>query len=353
MAHRRAGSDTNPLFCGEHGVQDEANRPERPLISVVVPLFNEETNVRPFYDVLVDAVHDCNADFEIVFVNDGSTDATAALVGELARTDARVKAVHLSKNFGSHAAILAGLRMATGHAAVMISADLQDPPAMIPALIQKWRQGNHIVWAVREGRDDPFFKKVFSAMFYGLFTRIAIKDYPATGMDFGLFDRCVLDHLENFSENNFDIVLVIMSLGFRQCCIPYFRRGRHSGSSKWSFMKRIKAALDLIVSYSYFPIRCISFLGILISLLSFLYAVFLIINSVLYGIGPTGWPSIMVVALFLGGVQLIMLRILGEYVWRCNDQVKRRPQYIIMETTGFDRTKESTSGPSGSKRKDT
>ena len=155
-------------------------------------------------------------------------------------------------------------------------------------------------------------------------------------MDFGLFDRSVLDHLKNFTENNFDIVLVIMSLGFRQCQIPYFRRARHSGHSKWSLPKRIKAAVDLIVSYSYFPIRCISYLGIAISLVSFLYALFLIIGNLAFGLGPIGWPSIMVAVLFLGGVQLIMLGIIGEYVWRCNDQVKRRPQYIIMETIGCD-----------------
>ena len=293
-------------------------------------------NIRTFHEALTGALADGEADIEIIFVDDGSTDATFRIVEGLALQDKRVRAVRLSKNFGSHAAVLAGLRSATGHAAVMISADLQDPPAMIPALIQKWREGFHIVWAVREGRDDPFFKKMLANAFYRLFTRIALKDYPATGMDFGLFDRSVLDHLHTFTENNFDIVLVIMSLGFRQCQLPYFRRARHSGHSKWSLTKRIKAAVDLIVSYSYFPIRCISYLGIGISLVSFLFALFLIISNLLFGRAPIGWPSIMVAVLFLGGVQLIMLGILGEYVWRCNDQVKRRPQYIVMETIGFD-----------------
>ncbi len=309
---------------------------DKPLISVVVPMHNEETNIRIFHETLSNAVRDCGASFEFIFVDDGSTDATFSTVQDIARSDRRLKALRLSRNYGSHAAVLAGLRMASGNAAVMISADLQDPPAMIPALIERWREGFHIIWAVREGRDDPFFKKMLAAAFYNLFTRIALKDYPETGMDFGIFDRQVLDHLKTFSENNFDIVLVIMSLGFRQCSIPYHRQIRHSGHSKWSMGKRIKAALDLIVSYSYTPIRFISYMGILVSLTSFLYALFLIVNTLVFGHDAGGWPSIMVTILFLGGIQLIMLGILGEYVWRCNDQVKKRPQYIIMDTIGFD-----------------
>jgi polyisoprenyl-phosphate glycosyltransferase len=317
-------------------VDTKSNNTEKTLISIVVPVYNEENTIRTFYKALADTLATCETDSEIIFVDDGSTDATFRIIDSLALQDSRIKAVRLSKNFGSHAALLAGLRSATGQAAVMISADLQDPPAMIPALIQQWREGFHIAWAVREGRDEPFLKKVFAHAFYRLFTRIALKDYPATGMDFGLFDRRVLDHLKNFTENNFDIVLVIMSLGFRQCQIPYFRRARHAGHSKWSLTKRIKTAVDLIVSYSYFPIRCISYLGIVISLVSFMYTLFLIISNMVLEHRPMGWPSIMVAILFLGGVQLIMLGILGEYVWRCNDQVKRRPQYIIMETIGFD-----------------
>jgi len=309
---------------------------DRSLISVVVPMYNEETNIGLFYTTLSEAVQTCSAGFEFIFVDDGSTDTTFRVVDDIARKDPRVKALRLSKNWGSRAARLAGMRMASGNAAVMISADLQDPPAMIPALIERWRQGFHIVWAVREGRDDPFLKKLFAAAFYNLFTRIALKDYPATGMDFGIFDRQVLDHLKTFSENNFDIVLVIMSLGFRQSSIAYHRQIRHSGHSKWSMGKRIKAALDLIVSYSYTPIRFISYMGILVSLTSFLYALFLIVNTLVFGHGAGGWPSIMVTTLFLGGIQLIMLGILGEYLWRCNDQVKKRPQYIIMDTIGFD-----------------
>jgi dolichol-phosphate mannosyltransferase len=335
--------DTNWLthsrqnISGDRSVKSEITRPERPLISIVVPVYNEESNIRAFHESLTGALRECAADIEIIFVDDGSTDTTFLLIEDLAQSDTRIKAVRLSKNFGSHAALLAGLRMATGDAAVMISADLQDPPAMIPAFVQKWREGFHIVWALREGRDDPFFKKIFANAFYSLFTRIALKDYPAAGMDFGLFDRSVLDHLKNFKENNFDIVLVIMSLGFRQCQIPFYRNARHSGNSKWSLTKSIKSAVDLIVSYSYFPIRFISYLGIVISMVSFIYALFLIASNLVFGIGPIGWPSIMVAVLFLGGVQLIMLGILGEYIWRCNDQVKMRPQYIVMETIGFEK----------------
>jgi len=309
---------------------------QRKLVSVVVPVYNEESTVGPFYEALVKAISGVNTDFEIIFVDDGSSDGSYNLICKLAELDYRVKAVRFSRNFGSHAALLAGLRHASGDAAVIISVDLQDPPALIADLINRWQEGYHVVWAVRKDRDDPLLKKTFAAAFYKLFRKIALPDYPATGMDFGLFDRSVLASLSNFNELNHFITGMIVWLGFRQTQVFYHRLARHSGVSKWSFSKRVKNALDAIVSFSYAPIRLISYTGIFISVVSFLFGALLLMRSVLFGSGDLGWPSVMVAVLFSGGVQLMVLGILGEYIWRGTEQARGRPQYIVMEAVGFE-----------------
>jgi len=273
---------------------------------------------------------------EIIFVDDGSSDKSFDIISHLSQKDARVKCLRFSRNFGSHAALLAGLRKACGAAAVIISADLQDPPELIRDLVEKWRQGYHTVWAVRESRKDPFAKKLFAATFYRLFRRIALPNYPPSGMDFGLFDRRILDNLKRLHEINYFIPGLILWLGFRQAYISYHRRSRHSGRSKWTVRKRTKNAVDAIVSFSYFPIRLISYTGFFVSLLAFLYVVFLVTRKLFFGLGTPGWVSVFVAVLFLGGLQLMMLGILGEYIWRTTDQVRSRPSYILMDQIGFD-----------------
>ncbi len=310
--------------------------PSQKLLSVVVPVFNEETNIRPFYQAITPVVDALDLQTEIIFVDDGSKDRSYEIISTIAQEDDRVKCLCFSRNFGSHAAILAGLHSANGDAAVIISVDLQDPPELLHELVGRWQEGFHVVWAVREGREDPLLKKAFAGLFYRLFRRIALPDYPAKGMDFGLFDRIVLEKLKEFNELNHFLPGTIVWLGFRQTHISYYRRARLIGQTKWSFGKRLKSALDAIVSFSHFPIRFISYTGIVISLVSFLYANFLVARKVFFGLGGPGWASIMVAVLFLGGVQLVMLGILGEYIWRGSEQVKGRPPYIVMETVGFD-----------------
>jgi dolichol-phosphate mannosyltransferase len=273
---------------------------------------------------------------EVIFTDDGSTDGSFDVIRSLANEDDRIKCLRFSRNFGSHAAIMAGLRFATGDGAVMIAVDLQDPPELIPELVSRWNEGHHVVWAVREGRDDPFLKRLFAAAFYAIFRRIALPEYPATGMDFGLFDRRVLESLRRFTELNHFITGMIVWLGFEQARVTYHRRARHSGSSKWSLGKRIKNALDAIVSFSYVPVRAISYLGLLISLASFVFAAFLVIRTLLFGLGSPGWPSVMVTVLFMGGVQLLVLGILGEYIWRGTEQARARPQYVLRDAIGFE-----------------
>jgi glycosyltransferase involved in cell wall biosynthesis len=311
--------------------------PREDLISIVVPVFNEEANIRPFHEALVAAIDAVEADFEIIFVDDGSSDETFSLIRELSERDRRVKALHFSRNFGSHPALTAGLRYAAGAAVVMISVDLQDPPGLIRTLIDRWREGFHVVWGVRETRDDPWAKKTFASLFYALIRRIALPDYPRQGMDFGLLDRKVVEAFNSFQEANRIVPTLLVWAGFRQTQIPYHRSARRAGKTKWSFGKRIKAAIDIIVSFSYLPIRFMSYLGLMISVLSFAYALYLVVRKIFFDLGGPGWASTMVAVLFLGGLQLTMLGVLGEYIWRTTEQVRGRPLYIILDQVGFDR----------------
>jgi glycosyltransferase involved in cell wall biosynthesis len=320
------------------------------LISIIVPAFNEELNVIPFYEALTSAIDRIEARFEIILVDDGSTDDTFRIFTGLALRDPRVWALRFSRNFGSHAALTAGLREARGDAAVMISMDLQDPPDLIRSFLDKWSEGNHVVWGVRASREDPLSKKVYARLFYGLIRKIALPEYPPEGMDFGLIDRKVIQAFNGFHEANRLVPAMIVWAGFQQALIPYHRGARQRGTTKWSFRKRIKAAIDVIVSFSYLPIRFISYAGIVVSLLSFAYAAFLIVRRLFFGLGGTGWPSVMVTVLFLGGIQLIVLGVLGEYIWRTSDQVRGRPLYIVMDRVGSQTEKDHVPVEIGGRR---
>lgn len=309
---------------------------DRALISIVVPVYNEESNIQPFYEALTSAVAGLNTDFEMVFVDDGSTDHTYALLCLLAGEDCRVRALRFSRNFGSHPALTAGLRHSRGQAAIVISVDLQDPPELIGQFLEHWRGGHHVVWGVRESREDSWTKKTLANLFYAIIRRVALPDYPRQGMDFGLLDRRVIDAVNSFEDASGLVPPTVVWAGFRQMQIPYHRGKRHSGQSKWSLAKRIKAAIDIIVSFSYLPIRLISYLGIGVSLLSFFYGLFVVLRRVFWGLGGAGWPSVLAVVLFLGGLQLFILGILGEYIWRTSEQAKGRPRFLIMEQIGFD-----------------
>src|SRR5438105_1105258 len=228
---------------------------KKPLLSIIVPAFNEETNIRPFYDALVPALKQIDDDAEIIFVDDGSADGSFTVFSELARLDRRVRALRFSRNFGSHAALTAGLREARGDAAVMISIDLQDPPDLIRTFVDKWKEGFHVVWGVRATRDDPWSKKLFARLFYSLIRKIALPEYPPEGMDFGLIDRKVIEAFNCFHEANRLVPAMIVLAGFRQAMVPYHRGPGHRGIAKWPFRRRIKADIDVIVSFEDVPIR--------------------------------------------------------------------------------------------------
>lgn len=305
-------------------------------LSVIIPVCNEEENLKEFHRRLsVVANINSSIRWEFVFVDDGSTDGSCTILEKLSLIDDRVRMVKLSKNFGSYVAIIAGLTYASGQAAVNLSADLQDPPELIPKLIARWQEGYDVVWAVREDRDDPKIKIWLADLFYFLFRKLALPGTPRRGADVVLITRKVIDLLVSMKETSLSIFSLILWLGFCQAQVSYRRERRWAGCSKWSYSKRIKSAIDSFVSFSYFPIRLISFSGILVSLLGFLYAIFVILSALVFKTTAPGYASLMVAILGLSGLQLLMLGIVGEYLWRALSQVQNRPLFIVDRVVGF------------------
>jgi glycosyltransferase involved in cell wall biosynthesis len=326
-----------PAATAEPLPAERAARPQRVTASAVVAALDEEDNVRPFYERLAPVMDALFADWELVVVDDGSTDRTAAILRELNERDPRVRCVRLSRNYGSHAAIAAGLDHARGDLAVALAADLQDPPETIPELVARWRDGYEIVWGARSAREDPPARRLFAKLFYGAIRRAALPGIPRTGTgSFCLIDRSVIDAFRRFPERNRITFGIVSWTGFAQTQVPYVRAARHAGRSKWSFSSLVKAAVDTFVSFSYVPIRLISYFGIAVSLLAFLFVIYVILDYAIAGTALRGWPSLMAAILFLGGVQLVTLGVIGEYVWRIAEESKRRPLYLVRERIGVD-----------------
>jgi polyisoprenyl-phosphate glycosyltransferase len=306
------------------------------MCSVVIPVYNEHENVRPMHEALrALAEAEPTVEWEFLFIEDGSTDDTFAILAELNRTDPRVKVVRLSRNYGSHTGAAAGLQFASGDAAVIMAGDLQDHPREISRFLAKWREGFHVVWGVRATRQDGRLNKLLSGLFASFIRRIALPDYPAKGTgSFCLLDRKVIDALNAFPERNRMTFGLILTAGFRQIQIEYDRLERHSGVSKWSLRRKAKITVDTVVSFSNLPIRLTSILGIVIAILSFLYATYLTADTLIYGRAVEGWTTTVVLILMLGGLQLFALGMLGEYLWRVCDEVRRRPLFLVHEVTG-------------------
>ena len=297
---------------------------------------NEEENVQAFYSAVREVSDSITeVDWEFVFVDDGSTDRTVELLVGLREKDGRVRVVRFSRNFGSYAALRAGFEYAGGDAVVTISADLQDSPELFRSFVAHWLDGYHIVWGVRAGRDDPWAKKMLAGAFYRVIRRLALPNLPSEGMDCGLFDRKVVDAFCRIPDRNTITFMTIFWMGFHQISVPYHRERRRFGKSKWPFRKRLEAAIDVITAFSLLPIRLSSYVGLFVSALSFVAALVVLFNRLVLNLGGLGWPSIMTVVLFLGGVQLVMLGVFGEYIWRISLEVRGRPHYIVMEEIGF------------------
>lgn len=305
-------------------------------VSVITPAFNEETNLPLLFERLMDNLTPLGVDWEWIVVDDHSADQTWKVLLDLATKNTHVKAVRLARNSGSHAAFSCGLLHASGDCAVVLAADLQDPPETIVELIQKWKQGAKIVWAVRADREGERLSTLFFSRAYYWILRnfVGIKDTPPMGADFFLIDRRVIDVLKVFKETNVSLLALLTWMGFKQDQVPYVKRARLSGKSGWSLEKKLKLVVDSITSFTYKPIRWMSGVGVVTALLGFAYAGFLLLNRFL-GRPPEGWTALIVAVLVIGGLQMIMMGVLGEYVWRALDEARNRPRFIVEDEAGF------------------
>lgn len=303
-------------------------------LSVAVPVFNEQENIPELYRRLVAALDGCVASFEIVFVDDGSQDATWALVQQLAARDGRVRGLRFSRNFGHQMAFAAGLDHARGEAVVIMDADLQDPPEVIPELVARWREGYDVVYGQRRRRDGESAFKLWTAkVFYRLLRRITPVDIPLDTGDFRLMDRRAVEAFRRLGERHRFTRGLVAWLGFRQTGVLYDRAARHAGDTKYPLRKMMRFAVDAITSFSHVPLQLATWMGFAVSALAFAYIVVVLALKVV-GISWPGYTSLMAAILFLGGVQLVMIGLLGEYLGRVYDEVKHRPLYVVQEEAG-------------------
>jgi glycosyltransferase involved in cell wall biosynthesis len=313
----------------------------RPLVSLVVPVFNEREAVGPFVIAVNNAIgsswpEGAEPRFEIIFVNDGSSDSTADAVRGMCRVDPRVKLVSLSRNFGKEAALSAGLKVAKGHAVVPMDVDLQDPPELLREMVDRWKAGAQIVNAKRCDRSaDTLFKRSGSYLFYRAINSLADQPIAENVGDFRLFDRVAVDALNRMAEHSRFNKGLFSWIGFRTETLEYARPARSVGDTKWSVSKLAALALDGIVSSTTLPLRIWTIVGAGISLLAFGYTAFLIIHTIVSGVDTPGYASIMAAVLFLGGLNLMSLGLMGEYIGRIAKQVRGRPLYIVSEMEGF------------------
>ena len=310
---------------------------ERPLLSVVVPIYNEEQVIEALHSRLLQVLAPAVPSFEIVFVNDGSRDKSAAMLDAICKSDPRFKALHFSRNFGHQAAVTAGLHSVTGNAIVVIDADLQDPPELINDMLAKWREGFDVVYAQKERRKGigPI-KRMSYYLYYRILGGLTDVEVPPDTGDFCLMDRKIVDLLNAMPERNRYVRGLRAWLGFRQTAILFERPARFAGETKYSFRRMVGLGIDGILSLSKAPLRLAMYFGFLASAFSFALLVFFIFERLLGGGNlARGWASTIVVILFLGGVQLICLGVIGEFIGRIYDEVKQRPLYIVGRSTGF------------------
>jgi len=306
-------------------------------LSVVVPVFNEEENIPELYRRLRAVLPQVVQEWEILFVDDGSRDRSWELIRTLAAQDPRVRGLRFSRNFGHQMAFAAGLDHARGQAVVIMDADLQDPPELIPELVAKHREGYEVVYAVRVARHgETAFKKLTAKLFYRLLARITAVQIPLDTGDFRLMGPRAVEAFRRLPERHRFTRGLVAWLGFPQTGVPYERAPRHAGTTKYPLRKMLRFALDAITSFSHLPLQLATWLGFVVSAFAFFY-ILVVLALKLAGISWPGYTSLMAAILFLGGVQLLMVGLLGEYVGRIYDEVKHRPLYLVAEKVGEER----------------
>jgi dolichol-phosphate mannosyltransferase len=307
------------------------------LLSVIIPCYNEEPVLRATHERLSNVLKAMpGVDYELIFVNDGSRDRTQEILAELQTFDSRSRVLLLSRNFGHQIAVTAGLAEAAGDAVVIIDADLQDPPEVIPQMVQLWRDGNEVVYGIRIERDGESRFKLWTAkVFYRLINRLSETKMPLDAGDFRLLDRKVVEVIKAMPERARFLRGMVSWAGFRQVAIPYDRAARHAGESKYPLMKMIHFAMDGIISFSLVPLKLAIWTGFLSIWIAVAGIIVAIVDRLLDKNLTRGWASLFVAVLFMGGVQLVSLGILGEYLGRIYTEVKRRPLYVVQERLGF------------------
>ncbi|MGL4338110.1 MAG: glycosyltransferase family 2 protein [Turicibacter sp.] len=304
----------------------------RKLISIIVPCYNEEETVDRFYEEIIKVSEQIEYDIEMIFVNDGSRDKTVALIKNLHQQDARVSLLDLSRNFGKEAAMYAGLKYAKGDAAVIMDVDLQDPPSLLPEMIKYWEDGYENIYTRRRNRDgEPPIRSFFANAFYKLINRMSDVEIVDGARDYRLLSRRAVDDLIALKEANRFSKGLFQWIGYDGICLEFDHVDRVAGETKWSFMKLFNYAIEGITAFSNAPLRFATYTGVLVAFTSFAYLLYIFFDKLIRDNPTDGWSSMMCVMLFLGGVQLIFLGVIGEYIGRIYNEVKGRPIYIVKE----------------------
>lgn len=303
------------------------------LLSVIVPVFNEQDTVPLLVPRLMETLGALGMDFEIVFVDDGSTDNTRFMLDSVVVTDRRIGAVQFSRNFGHQAAVTAGLLFARGDVICVMDADLQDPPELLPSMLDKWREGFDVVYATRSVRADTWLKRVLARLYYRFLGQVSDIKIPIDAADFCLMDRRVVDVLNTLPERNRYVRGLRAWAGFRQSSVSFARPARAAGDAKYSTLRSLRLGVDGVLSFSKAPLRLATWIGLATSALSFALLIFILFQK-LAGVTVQGWTSTIVTVLFIGGVQLLSIGIMGEYLSRIYDEVKQRPTFVVADLLG-------------------
>jgi glycosyltransferase involved in cell wall biosynthesis len=307
-----------------------------PTYSIVIPVHNEQESLRELHRRLSEVLSQLDGEAEAILVDDGSTDLSYALMLELHSRDPRFKIVQLSRNFGHQLAITAGIDLAQGEAVVVMDGDLQHPPELLPELAARWREGYDVVYGVMTARPEGWLKRATARAYYRLLRRLASVEIPAAAGDFRLADRRVIEAFRAMPERNRFVRGMFAWLGYRQVAVPYAVPPRFAGSSKYTLRKMIRLATDGLTGFSTAPLRLVLDLGFVVSVLSFLFGIATLISKFAGAFLVPGWLTIVLVTSFIGGIQLVVMGVVGEYVARIYDEVKARPLYLVRELHGFE-----------------
>lgn len=311
-------------------------------MSIIVPMYNEGENVALFYEKMTRVLESYNYEYEIICINDGSKDDTMERLRVLANRDNRIKVINLSRNFGKEIAMSAGLNYSKADIVIPIDADLQDPPEVIPLLIEKWKEGFDVVYATRLKRDgETWLKKATAHTFYRVIGKMTRFEIPADTGDFRLMTKQVVEAINQLPEQHRFMKGLFSWVGFKQTSVSYYREPRNAGKSSFNYWKLWNFAIEGITSFSFAPLQFATYLGLLIAVLSLIYATYLVIATVTFGNSVPGYPSLMVAILFFGGVQLITLGVIGEYIGRIYNESKRRPLYLVKEELNMEQEPET------------